>query len=314
MTAKLPVEVRGATEEELRAHPFWPVVQHIFNGVVAARLDRADDLAVALEGSLIVLAVSNSWECSYDPKTGEIIVSTAVVESLWSAAHAYHLLYKGVESTHGGQQGNVEAGTERHKALEDLRWALGRHFKPMKEPWPPNAPRPPDPALGQTTSRSVASEIALVALAFVILHEIAHHSLSHEPTGDYARRIQMERDADNSAADWILGGKGDNEAAREKMRLGIIVACGWMLAVESIRWKRGQLGAPSHRTHPPAYSRLFALTERWSTDPNATTWCFTVAIVQLHMQHIGLEVPRGPFTNCREAADALVDVLAEQLS
>lgn len=313
-----PVQVRGATQAELTAHVFWPVIQHAFNGLEAVNPSRVDALVEHLDGAVPVLVVSDAWVCRYHLATGEIRISTAVVEAMWAAAYAYYLLYKASEGTRGGDLPPFLQGEVLQRALEVYRWALSRAGG-QPRPWPAHFPTPRDPALGQVTPEGVASEMALVAVAALLLHEIAHHALHHDAEGEQADSIQMERDADNFALDWMIDGKGENEKAREKMRVGVTMAFGWMVAAEAIAWRRGTLrtlddeDVRNRRVHPWSYARLFDLLERSGADDHATSWCLAVAVLALHANHVELAVPKGRFDSCRDAANALVDVLAEHI-
>jgi hypothetical protein len=63
-------------------------------------------------------------------------------------------------------------------ALDLYEWALAAVSMKTIQPWPEDAPRPvakPD----RESALHVASEIFLVAVAWILLHEIAHIELKH---------------------------------------------------------------------------------------------------------------------------------------
>jgi hypothetical protein len=294
---------------------FFPVIKHVFNAVVAVNNERADELLQITKGARLVLLLSDEFKCFYDGTAGEIVISTAAIESMWAACYGYYAAHKIAKQRNAeDDQAKSVSDEDLALALEVYRWSLQRvHDKPAP-PWPSTFPVPEDPEFGQTTKEATASEYALVAMAFLLLHEVGHHALLHEPGADQVTSFQMERDADNFALDWMMDGEDKSERSREKLRTGIAMACGWMVAHEAILWRQSASIAEAKRRHPRSYARLFDLLDRADAGPGATSWEVVVAILSLHVRHVGLPIPCGQYPTARDAVDTLTNVLAEAIS
>jgi Peptidase U49 len=169
------------------------------------------------------------------------------------------------------------------------------------EEWPVDLPRPvvdPD----EYSAERVADEVALVGLGHLLFHELAHVVLGHHPGGD---SIGMEQDADNWAADRVLGDPDMDKLVMAKRSLGVALA---LLLSVAVGIHGGSFGG---RTHPRSFDRLFnGLAHRVPANAEVA-WAMVVALLGLHMTAKQIAGPSGPFDTFADAVDAMVSVLAE---
>ncbi len=180
--------------------------------------------------------------------------------------------------------------------------ALNSWLKEVDADWPSQLPKPvldPIPA----SDEQFANELSLYAVAFILHHELSHIRLGHEGSS----QIDLEREADQAAAEWVLGSLPDEQDKRFLARaLGMAVALAIMVAYGIHTGKYG--GA----THPRSYDRLMHVFDQHIRDPNHLAWFFVIAILTLHLDNAshGASVPKGPFDSARSCADASVDALS----
>lgn len=235
--------------------------------------------------------------------TGRLIeVSAGVLEVLWCQAYGAYVFYQ--RELAGLQPSGDEAPIRDPEALRALRlyrWALQRMLEKPVEAWPDDLPQPAL-AADEDSAERVADEIALVGLGHLLLHELAHVVLRHVPGSD---SVLMEQDADNWAADRVLGDPGMDERVMAKRSVGVALA---LLLSVAIGIHGGSFGG---RTHPRSFDRLFnALAQRVPAE-SETAWAMVVALLSLHMTAKRIKVPRGPFDTFAEAADSMISALAE---
>jgi hypothetical protein len=85
------------------------------------------------------------------------------------------------------------------------------------------------------------------ALAWILLHEIAHVHLKHEVLIPIDQRVRQEFDADDFATRWVLKEAGQG-LAREFRTLMVCVALAWLFLNEDT------IGVGVD--HPPAFARF----------------------------------------------------------
>jgi hypothetical protein len=166
------------------------------------------------------------------------------------------------------------------------------------EPWPSTLP-----SLNGKMSKpeQVARQQSLVALNFVFHHELAHHLLGHAGSD-----IEQEKDADATAADWLLSGYNPGDKASVTRALGVSEAL-LFLACRGIH-----TGHHGGTTHPAGYNRLLHCLDREINHDDIYVWSYVGAMLDLHMQAVGQTVERQECGNWREWCDVLVEHLSRQ--
>ena len=229
--------------------------------------------------------------------------SAGALNLLWCASYAYWLLYQGyIESQRaGGTQYRASEHPEGAEAVHLYRWALDSVLKPILGPWPVAAPAPaksPEP----NSSIHVANEIFLVAVGWILLHEIGHHHLRHanDPIGPTAK--QEEFDADRFATDWILDDVSD-PAVLLKRSLGIAVANVLLITLDLSRASFESV------SHPPSYERFQRNLRERQLREEHPVHAFGAAMLQTTLTTFGVDI----HLDLDATFDGFVDDLCFQL-
>lgn len=286
--------------------PIRVVMEHIHEALVRIAPEREDEFRRTFDEFILEYLDDRNWVCQVDTDKKVICVSRKVVEVLWAASMAYSRLWNKINEQRGGRTMmpldlDLDKDTYLRDGMELLQWALNSWLKNGDDNWPHHLPGP----VRKPNTKSdeyVAQELALCAAAFMIHHELAHVRFCHRGAS-----LDLEREADQAAADWVLG-RLDNEddAMFVKRSWGMAVALG-ILVAGSIH-----TGMYDGMSHPRAYDRLLSTLDRHIRNPNHPAWWFTVAILKLHLDNAshGACIPNRAFGSVRECADAYVDALS----
>jgi hypothetical protein len=281
--------------------PAVPLIGAVPHALGRVAPEYENEIAALLDDLTIEVIDDPGFICRASSEGRWIRVSAGVLEVLWCQAYGAYVFYQ--RELAGTQPaGDVTAirDSQALRALELYRWALRRMLGKRVEQWPAELPRPTIHADDDAAER-VAEEIALVGLGHLMLHELAHVVLGHLPGGD---SIAMEQDADNWAADRVLGSAEMDEMMMAKRSLGVALA---LLLNVALSIHRGSFGG---RTHPRSFDRLFnTLAHRVPPDCEIA-WAMVVALLGLHMTAKQIPVPKGPFDTFAEAADSMISTLA----
>jgi hypothetical protein len=168
---------------------------------------------------------------------------------------------------------------ELQRAFRLYGWALEKCCKEVCEPWPKGSPGPQSGDL-QT---SLATELFLVAVGWILLHESAHILLSHKIDGPNDLKRREERAADRFATEWLLEGVTDSTML-QKRSLGIAIANLTLIALD-LRARRLDL-----LEHPRSVERLNDNLRSYLSDANAELACaLAIAVLQAHFSIFGVD-------------------------
>jgi hypothetical protein len=210
-----------------------------------------------------------------------ITVSAGALNLVWCATYAYWLVYQQfVQSQKDGLE-TVDLGRDPDTvaALNLYEWALRSVAVEKAESWPDGAPRPnrhPDYA----SPLHVANEIFLVAIGWMLLHEVGHIAGQHPLVSVPDQSKQLEHEADDFATKHILDGISDG-AVLLKRALGI--------AVTSVVLLMGDISLRSSvlLTHPLSEERLSRNLRNWLPDSHPVH-AFVTTMLQIHMAKFGV--------------------------
>lgn len=212
-------------------------------------------------------------------------------------------------------------------ALGTLRWAVDTDLDRVKAAYdgsingeeaklPAASPLPFD-RTQRDAFKQVADDLTLMALGWILFHEIAHVTLSHHPQpSDIAASQRQETEADSWAADFMLQhvdrycrenlpyNPRCGELVRLKRQKAIIVALLWLVKFEC------HFGVRADGTHPPTYDRLFRLLGEFADDPNHLLWAFASVVLGMHVQAAGTNHADREFSEFRELVSHQCDVLS----
>jgi hypothetical protein len=275
--------------------------------------ERREETKRSLAGVSLVIQNDREWVAhySYTPDDPKIRISIRTVETLWCLAYAYVVLLDEVFAKRAPDD-RTPADLNNPPLVKDamglLRWALQDWLDAQQEPLPEHLmPKRLPRQLG--SSAAVADELCLCAVAFILHHELAHHRLKHGSHGipkEAADSIDMERDADLEAVDWILSGVDPDSRFFTKRAAGIAVALVGMTG-------RGvHSGKQDSKTHPRNFDRLLGALKRYDLDPNAPAWIFSTIALKLHLDNSDLKLPAHEFESYKDCLESYVELLASE--
>ncbi len=268
--------------------------------------EKQQQLAEMTEGLTLELTDAPWWIFRYDPNHNKIEVSRGVFEILWGCSYAYFVIYKRLFEGRRTEEAvvfDLRADPELTAAALLLQWAVEQYLNHGDREWSNELPRPVQKPV-DGSHEHVADELCLVAFGFILHHEIAHHRLRHSPNPEAA--IEMELDADNGATDWLLGGLDQTDLRFLKRSLGIAIA---LVAMTGFAIHRGVLAAAEH---PRSFDRLIHCLERHITHRDHKTWGFVAAVLKLHLDQAGIQVPADvTYRSFHDAVDTYIEALAD---
>lgn len=258
----------------------------LFNAIASSAFRVAPEAAARLEAEIARLNIS--LEYSDDPKVyAEFVVSESKVRlgvpflsALWTAAHAYIVTYHEYQTAQRkGERyfslGQVPRVADAYTLYRGAREAVAL-CKPFA--WPQGATKPLRYPFEHSDGYA-ANELFLVAIAWIVHHEIAHGRLGHEEI-TVASRLQ-ETEADEAATRWICDGETDN-LRLHKRAMGVGAAIVFLLALDL------QVGRLSTTTHPPSFERLMNNLDAVRLDEDQMIYAFAFVLVDIHVAEHGI--------------------------
>lgn len=293
--------------------------EHLGNSIFTISPERSAEFAASLGDFRLIYNNERRWIFHADPIRKEISVSRGAIELVWCASLAHYLYYTKLFQ---GKKHDAEHEIDIHKvpevsdAFKLLRWAIVCQLNNnSNDDWPEGLPLPV-PCPEKESNENVADELTLVACAFLLHHELAHINLRHRgftksDLQDSSLRhlcLDQEKDADATAAEWVLGGITPSIPAFVKRILGITQA---LLILNMIGLYRGSLGGFSH---PFSYDRLDSRLKGALGAQSHVAKGFAFSILDLHYQNTGRKMQQTKFDTPEEALEHLCDMLAKEFS
>lgn len=286
-----------------------PIVK-LLDAIASSPFRVAPEAATKLNN--IVLERSLSLELHDDSNIfAELIPSKALIrlgvpflEVLWSAAHAYIVIFHEYQQASARNQKMFDVGgTSRTEAAYRLyRELLQAHATCKSIPWP-TLEIVPIQFPREGTDAYVANEIFLVAISWIIHHEIAHARLEHQDVT--VASIQQESEADQAATRWVCEGTQETRHLH-KRSMGIVTAILVLLAYDI------EAGRSHSKTHPPSFERLILNLDATGIGEDEMIYAFTFVLLEIHLaqSEISYEVDKeGTFRDmCVSACFGLRNV------
>lgn len=250
----------------LRNPAFEPIQRVIPDAIVNIVPERAVDLRAELgDKRLVIDDVDTKFNAYADAATRTIGLTTNLIECLWYAAYAHLAFEADLQRQLDSNAVRIEldlAGSQSlqlaERLLVDATNAAASHT-----PIAPNKdyPQPKLPTGLPLTLEEQATEMALVAIAFVLHHELAHLRLGHTGNADVppSWTLEKEKEADSAAIEMILSSPAnDSETAKRVWGIGIAT-----IFMTSVRFRRAAGEHPREQkekwekqTHPFPYDRF----------------------------------------------------------
>lgn len=247
----------------------------------AAALDaflRANDLVLEITDDPTVFA-------EVIPPRGPIRIGIHALDLLWAAAHSYLVLFDEHEKANrrGAELFEVGATTRTRSAFELYRWALEQYLSRTTSAWPSPSILPlASPECG--TEAHATNELFLVAIAWIIHHEIAHVRLKHDNL--FVRPIEEETAADKQATLWVCTGT-EISSELQKRALGMATA---ILVLAACDLKTARTASV---THPLSFERLMLSLDHSGLAEDSKVFAFVYVLIQIHVAEVGEEFHRA---------------------
>lgn len=277
-----------------------PLLQDLPKTLEVVTADSPIPLAVIARGvARLSIVNETSMHASYRPSTSEIEISIGLIEVLWAYAYAFETLsakFAGAQAL--GQPVPLPVDNETDCAIALFNWAAGRQ-----------AGRDVG-SLGdlaalvvsvEPSTLDVAGQQALIAGAFVVCHELAHHYLRH-----HCSDIEQEREADALAGEVLLS---RYEKATE---LEFCKARGSAVALLFLACAGVHTGQLRCSTHPAGYRRLVGVLEPHVGVEADEVWAFVAVMLDLSMQMAGVRIERVARDGWHQWLDDLIDALSRR--
>jgi hypothetical protein len=197
------------------------------------------------------------------------------LEALWSGAHVYIVAFHEYQAAQRKGERFFELG--KSKRVADA-YVLYRHFLKataarQSVEWPEGASRPIRYPFEHSDGH-FANETFLVAVAWIMHHEIAHARLDHEEASAVSKL--QESDADRAATEWVCAGERE-QLPLYKRAMGMVSAVVFLLALDL------HMGRLTSSTHPPSFERLMKNLETTGLGENELVFAFAFVLVDIHI-------------------------------
>ncbi len=223
--------------------------------------------------SIIFAAGEKRFGVRVNTETYVVTLPIATLEYVWACTHMLLRLYAVFEEKQalGYEAVSLAGDPEFCTRLDLFNWALNNMLYEGTGLWPQDAPQP------SIETSSCTDELFLVAIGWILHHEIAHLRRNHAQ----AHRIytnQQEREADADAVGWVLGACADAQM-RTKRQLGMAIALLSMQFLDEPQGSGTYLG-----THPPTSARIFDCLNDAKVDLDGLA--YTLCAIAMHF-HLG---------------------------
>lgn len=211
-----------------------------------------------------------------------IRVSGGALNLLWCASYAYHFIYQAYARAQKARLDVVRLGMDQEsiEALNLYEWALRCVKLGQNEPWPRHAPQPTRTPEHQSAIH-IATEVFLMTVGWILLHEIGHIRHHHPLITSRDRAQEEEHEADAFATDHVLNGISD-PVVLFKRAMGIAVANIILVTVDLMQ------GSSDNGTHPRAEERLNRNLRRRQLAEAHSIHAFVTALLQVHLTKYGV--------------------------
>jgi hypothetical protein len=291
--------------------PIFPFLNAIAGSLENIAPNKATELRQALVDHRVRLVIDQDLDRIFQARRSDdrqdVRCSIYGVEILWAASLGYIAVHQEFTSSRRGTKiiYRDSASTAFIPDLFDL--AFNRRLANRSdEPWPSALPGPrlarPDQ---EPRDVELATELWLVALGWILHHELTHIRLGHLNKSD--EEIRDEIDADQGATDWLLADVQD-ERVRLKMSLGIAIAVTVLGAFSLHRPSRTRLGS---RTHPPAGERILQAMSHPSLADDHPAQQFACLGIKMHLDSVGVETPTETYETASDCLSAYCKLLID---
>lgn len=250
--------------------------------------ERADELRTLddLHRFVLVLADEKGFAFRINTQTHEATLPIAALEYIWCCAYLLHVLYEAYLETQraAALQLDLNRVPKCSKAIDLVNWSMKNMILSGQDWWPADMPTPvsdPEPR----TDIHIANELFLLAVGWLVHHEISHVVLGHQPV-DKVFSKQKEKDADLRATEWLVS-LARTEEERQKRSLGIAAA---LLSMQFLD-RPEEIVDGYVRSHPISVERLDYCLTRANALDDGVVCAFATVGLQFHLGQFGITAP-----------------------
>lgn len=278
----------------------------VANGLVVPDFEL-DSATATPEGPSVKLGLNG--------KGAQIRLQTAYLEHLWSFIYSWLVIYEeGVQKPllAGAYSGELRYDTPLKQRAEALRrW--GDSLRDTYTPWPAELPSPSSTEGDEAGYAKAASQIYVMAVAYLLHHEFAHIKQRHfeflaRPLteDERASRRALEREADDVAFSALVSQIDGEQVRRLKGWAVLAPPLAWLSLVHS---SRGLFPA----THPIAHHRIYESLSRldYFTEENRFYFYYLCSVVlgSASARLSGKHHAQRTFETAEEALQSVMDEL-----
>lgn len=285
-------------------------ISQLFTAIAASPFRIAPEVAHELEREVgdrnIELEFTDKplVYAEYVPERSTIRLGVSFLSALWTAAHAYIVAYHEYQAAQRAGATYFSLGETARVANAYHLYREARNTVAQRQhfTWPVEAPKPQRYPFEHTDGH-IANELFLVAVAWIVHHEIAHARLGHDDLT--TAQIAEEVAADTSATRWVCEGEQDPQRLH-KRAMGIATATMFLLSLDL------QVGRLTTTSHPPSYERLINNIDIARLEDDQMLYAFAFVLLDIHLAEIGLSdrVPKtGTFRDMCVSACMLLHSL-----
>jgi hypothetical protein len=295
---------------QTNSSPILPLIEYLVASPFSLARERSDELKSLVDEFGIEIDFvddDNSSLLEVNPASGRIRFGVAFAERLWAYAYAYMEIISKVQKSPPGTDLELDNDPQTLPAIRLLAWALECERTGKQTPWPTDLPRPSIDA-PNGSSVYAANEMFLCMGGWMLLHEVRHVVDEHHLSG--ASRHDLEFDADDWAAHWILDKCPDDLRFRTKRALGAAFGLSIISSLE-VHDRVGDV-----KTHPDPIKRLNRFlnahvpeTEGAKAGPTDLVWWAVQTILALHLRSIGKKLPEIQYSTFRELLDQVIKMI-----
>lgn len=240
--------------------PIAPLLDSIRRSVASIMPERHHDLQTLLADGIHIDidGARQDFYIAAHVKEKKVILGLAALERIWAYIYFY-LALDNLSDKHGkGKYIDLTTISAFQPARQLAKWALRCEENKCQSPWPNDLPRP-DIESGVDAIVDLTRPYFLLAVCFLLLHEIGHIQCQHTTTALlHSESYNCEFQADAWAAEFMLGKWQDakrGEAEFSRRYTGIVLGLAVLASVELHHHAAVD-------DHPTIAERLLKLFER----------------------------------------------------
>lgn len=262
MDEKLQQEIAKHFEERgVRGQTILlPILDRLVMAVPLVATERAAEYRDLLRKHKVTIVLDHNTHARFSalPPAGKIFLGVDGLERSWAYCHLFVGAFALYLSDKPQKLDAPPADELLQTMVQSLDWAVENDLEQRGAVYPAELPQPRANPYDGSYFEQLHFNSYVTAVAWIILHEIAHLVLGHstEHTKDVVRLRQDELDADAWAADWMLSKAESQDIVLQRLRA---ICIGVALAAYLEMWVTFE-GEPDHPRYP---QRLVAMLDRF---------------------------------------------------